>query len=396
MRRGWRVNRLPRTLLAALLAGSMVTPLAADETRDAMRAIFGALAEVFPLSLSEGRFEAAATAPRVEGAFAVLLANVERLRAHGEGLPASYEFLRRTLANDVAQAALSYRQGQYESARFLVHDMVNACFGCHTRLPELERRFDMGSDLLGQPGIDDLPLDERARLATAVRQFERAMELYEALFLSTETSPSDIAYTGAFENYLKVAVRVRGDFARAASAFRRFLGRDDVPRYLAIHVQSWIDALESLRTAERPEDDFEAGREVFREAQMLSLFPEDPRALVHFVDASRLLHRFVQAHAESPPADAIERRRVGEAYYLLGVAEAHITSNYWYAETEFFLESAIRLAPGTDFARKAYAWLEEDVLIGYSGSAGLDVPADVSEYLRELRELIDGEAATSQ
>ena len=194
---------LPEALLAALLAGSLVAPVAADETRDSMRAIYGALTEVFP---------------------------------------PSYEFLRRTLANDVAQAALSYRQGQYESARFLVHDMVNACFGCHTRLPDLERRFDMGGDFLGQPGLDDLPLDERARLATAVRQFERAMELYEELFVSTETSPADIAYTGAFENYLKVAVRVRGDLARAASAFRRFLGREDVPRYLRIHVQSWIDS----------------------------------------------------------------------------------------------------------------------------------------------------------
>ena len=129
---------------------------------------------------------------------------------------------------------------------------------------------------------------------------------------------------------------------------------------------------------------------------MLSLFPEDPRSLVHFVEASRLLHRFVQARAEAPPGDADDRRRLGEAYYLLGVAEAHITSNYWYAETEFFLESAIRLAPDSDFARKAYAWLEEDVLIGYSGSAGLEVPNDVSDYLRELRELLDGGAASSQ
>lgn len=384
-----RRGRARLALAAVTLVVALGATPAASGTRAAMRAIFDALVELMPLSLTEARFEARAERPRVEAALQRMLDNAEGLRRHGADLPASYEFLRQTLVNDLSQAEESYRLGHFEAARFLVHDVVNACFGCHTRLPETER-FDMGAELLGQSEVASLPLAERALLATAARQFDTALGLYEALFLAAGESPSNIAYSGAFENYLKIAVRVRGDLERTSAAFRRFLERGDVPTYLRIHVESWLEALAELRVAELPEDGLEAGRQVFREAQLRSLFPEDPRALVHFVEASRLLHGYVQAHAaDADAAAAPARDRLGEAYYLLGVAESHITSNYWYSETEFFLESAIRLSPGSSYARKAYAWLEEDVLMGYSGSAGLALPEDVAEYLGKLRRLIE-------
>lgn len=384
---------LIRAILAALLVAATVGAAAAEsDTRGSMRSIFSALSELLPLSLSETRFEAPAERERVEAALQRMLNNVEGLRQHGEGLPASYEFLRQTLANDVRQAAESYRLGHVEAARFLVHDLANACFGCHTRLPD-KHPFDMGAQLIAQPGVAALPLEDRALLATAARQFDSALDLYEALFASAEEVPSNIAYSGAFESYLKIAIRVRADIDRATRAFQAFLQRPDLPTYLGIHVESWLEALGELRVAERPANDLEAGRQVFREAQLRSLFPEDPRALVHFIEASRLLHRYVQGHARGS-GDSAAREQLGEAYYLLGVAESHITSNYWYSETEFFLESAIRLSPRSSYSRKAYAWLEEDVLMGYSGSAGLDMPEDVAEYLRQLRSLVESGVPT--
>jgi hypothetical protein len=60
------------------------------------------------------------------------------------------------------------------------------------------------------------------------------------------------------------------------------------------------------------------------------------------------------------------------------------------SETKFFLETAIRPAPQSVHARKAYAFLEEYVLVGYTGSAGLHLPADIQARLAELRRLVNG------
>ena len=82
--------------------------------------------------------------------------------------------------------------------------------------------------------------------------------------------------------------------------------------------------------------------------------------------------------------------QLAEAYYLLGVTDSNLSRSSWIPETEFFLEMAIRLAPTSPSAKKAYALLEKHVTMGYSGSAGLYLPPEVKTHLDELRRLIGG------
>ena len=53
------------------------------------------------------------------------------------------------------------------------------------------------------------------------------------------------------------------------------------------------------------------------------------------------------------------------------------------------LQRTIRSAPGSPYAARAYALLEQETLAGYTGSAGLQLPGDVAERLAELRSLIE-------
>jgi hypothetical protein len=110
----------------------------------------------------------------------------------------------------------------------------------------------------------------------------------------------------------------------------------------------------------------------------------DRNALIEYLDASALLHRFL--------ADARPRRAdQAEAYYLLGVIETRIGRSYWLSQAEAYLETAIRLAPGEPVAKDAYALLEEHLGAGYSGAAGANLPSDVREKLALLRRISEGE-----
>ncbi len=62
---------------------------------------------------------------------------------------------------------------------------------------------------------------------------------------------------------------------------------------------------------------------------------------------------------------------------------------YRLSQTEYLLETAIRLAPQAPFSGDAFALLEEFVASGYTGSAGTHVPPDVQRHLDELERLID-------
>jgi hypothetical protein len=347
-----------------------------------MRDIFQALTTVFPLSLNAQQFQDPAQRQRILAGLRTLAQQAERLGTHGQDVPQHLDFLRRSLASDAQTVLQRYEQGQYPAAQFTLHRLTEHCFACHSKLPT-PRRFALGQRFLAEVPLANLSLKEQARLAVATRQFDTALEIYEALFRSPTITAADIGLMGAFEDYFKLVFRVQNDFQRALRMLETFRQRPDLPYALRAYLDSWVEALKEIHTVEVSDATLSSARTLIREGQQRNRFPADRLGLVHFVVASSLLHRSVETNPVTGPP-------LAEAYYLLGVAESYISRTLWMSETEFFLETAIRLAPTSGPARQAYAFLEEYVLAQHMGSSGLHLPADVRARLEELRRLVDG------
>jgi hypothetical protein len=219
------------------------------------------------------------------------------------------------------------------------------------------------------------------RLAVAARQFDTALATCEALFRAADIPAIEIDLMAFFEDYMRIAIRVRHDFTRVIQTFETFRQRPDVPRYLDQHISGWIDSLKTLQDDMGPGNELARGRSLIQQGQRQNRFLADRQGLVYFIVASSLLHRYVTTGAESKP-------QLAEAYYHLGVAESYVPRTSWISETEFFLETAIRLAPASRFGAKAFAFLEEYLMVGYSGSSGLHLPSDIKRRLDDLRRLI--------
>jgi hypothetical protein len=384
------LRRRPAVALAVLLSLTLSalgqTRMAAEAPHSGfqgtMRDIFQALTAVFPLSLNVEQFQDPAQRTHILAALRALAHHAGGLTTHGQGVPRYLDFLRSALANDAQQALHRYEHGQYQAAQFALHHLTEHCFACHSKLPHA-RRFALGQQFLEEIPLASLPLKERARLAVATRQFQTALEIYETLFQSPAIAAGEIGLMGAFEDYLKIVLRVENDFMRAFLTLETFRQRPDVPAYLTEYTESWVEALKELQAVEAPDEALPYARMLIREGQGRNRFPSDRLGLVHFVLASSLLHRYVDT-------SSVQGLPLAEAYYLLGVAESYISRSLWVSETAFFLETAIRLAPKSVHARKAYAFLEQYVLVGYTGSSGLHLPDDVRAHLAELRRLLDG------
>jgi hypothetical protein len=92
----------------------------------------------------------------------------------------------------------------------------------------------------------------------------------------------------------------------------------------------------------------------------------------------------VDAHPEPGPDSA-------HAFFLLGVTSLQSGRSWWLGEADGYLETAIRQAPGSDWAKRAYVFLEEQTLANYSGSGGVHVPPDVRKRLEDLHTIAAGE-----
>jgi tetratricopeptide (TPR) repeat protein len=227
---------------------------------------------------------------------------------------------------------------------------------------------------------------QRARFEYATHQFERALGSYEALLASPEISPTDLDLLGHLDDYLELCIRVRGDLERSARALEAFARREDLTPILRGEVRIWIDSLRALERREPAPGALQEAHALLREARDPRRFRDARDALVYYLQASGVLHRFAVAPTQA-------RADLAEAYYLLGAIETQVGKSFWLSQAEAFLEAAIRTAPRQPAAQRAYELLEEFLMAGYTGSDGTHVPADISARLDALRVLAFGEPA---
>lgn len=372
----------------AILLG-LPTPVHTSDTdsvqaggvRPTMRAIFQALTTVFPLSLSDATFQAPPHRQRIQAALRTLSSQATQLTRHGQHAPAGFDFLRRSLRDDAQQALELFASGDFEESRFVLQQLTDNCFLCHSRLPS-SRPFQLGKRFLEHMPMQRLDPHERMRLAVAARQFDTALASCEALFRSFERSAAQIDLMALFEDYLRIAIRVQHDFPRVINTLATFQRRPDVPMYLAHHLTAWIEALQFLQIDTGHAPVLKRAHTLIQQGQRRNRYPADRQGLVHITLASGLLQRYVDSDGQS-------KQQLAEAYYLLGVAESYIPRTSWISETDFYLETAVRLAPTSPIGKQAFAFLEEYLMLGYSGSSGLHLPSDIEKRLDDLRGLVN-------
>jgi hypothetical protein len=374
----------PLAMAAAIGALFGAAPLRAAEpdtaeTRRIMREVFGALKDVLPLSLDEQRFADPAQRAAIEKSLAILSRNAGKLSAHGTGHDRSFEFLSASLARESAEIERHFAARRFREAQFTLHEFTENCVACHSRLPDPEDA-QLSSRFMDDARVAALPLPERAQLAMATRQFDRALAAHEAMLTSPEFDVGSIDLLIYLDDYIEVCVRVKRDFARPARALETFEKRPDLRASLKSDLSQWTADLRAFGARPAVEG-LEAGRKLAQETAAASTGGREHALLVRFEVASGALLRYVASLPDGDP-------RAAEPYYWLGVIESKIGRSFWLSQTEPYLEAAIRLAPGGPLAEKAYALLEDFVVGGYTGSSGEHVPADVRSWLDELKRLI--------
>ncbi len=353
----------------------------AASTRTTMWEIFDALAAAFELSLSPSQYDSPANRDLILQALRHLAAYADSLESHGTDLHSSYAYLRRSLGRDAGAALVRFEDGQYAGSRFMLQKLTENCFACHSKLPTAHD-YDLGARLLSAESAQRLEAEELARLQVATRQFQAALDSYESLMRSAARSPAELDYMGVLRDYLVITLRVERDVGRPAAALDEFGRREDVPDYLSAQLADWTEALHEIDLEVAPDSRLAQARGLIARGRAVNRYPMDRRGLVYFIAASSLLERDLLSGVPAPD-------ELAETYLLLGIAESHIAHSYWVSESEFFLEQAIRSAPGSAAATAAYEVLEAQVTQGYSGSGGVDLPPDVEANLRALRALID-------
>ncbi len=359
------------TLLTAILASTAMA--SQPDLREQMREVFANMRVLLALS-AEGPENLAnpANEDTVIVASAALAERASAISEHAARDEAS--FLADALERYAIQIRRSYNWGLHETTSALVLDTVEVCVACHTRLPS-RRDSQLGTAFLAGQELSTLDPLVRARLQIATRAFEDAIGTLESVL----PAASNDAIDDVLRIYLLVALRVKEADARARRTIEMLAEREDLPRWRRRSLLEGADALRELRASAPAPGDLAAARRlvnrgVSREAS------SSVAALVDHAAASRLLYEFLDTAPDDLDAAA-------EAYYLLGVAQHELDPDTWLPQAELHLEKAVRTAPDSDHATRAYELLEQQTQARLAGANG-KLPVEAQQHLDMLRGML--------
>ncbi|MGE0388112.1 MAG: hypothetical protein AB7Q97_25585 [Gammaproteobacteria bacterium] len=339
------------TLLALILPAAAAEDASA-KTRAVMRDVFDAIAYLLPLSL-RGNQGATPDEALVNAKLDVLTASAKALADHAGDKDREFGLLARSFEHGTQDIRRAFDTRYPAFASYALMDLTQHCAACHSRLPDQHENV-FGQRLMARMNVDGLAREELAQLYVATRQFDHALEVYEKVLLDRGEDPIDLDLAGVLVEYMRVSIGVRQDFARPRQFLKQFLGRPDLPFYLRQRLQAWDKRMAALGPDLAATPSLALGRRIFASATAETPAPEGRERVIDDVVAASVLRRYLQ---DQPRAPATER---AEAYYLLGVIVLRTTgSRPLVPEMELLFEAAIRTAPNGQFARTAYALLEE-------------------------------------
>jgi len=373
---------LPATLRAADPAPADSLP-SNPQTQGIMHGIFDAISAILPSSFDPAAFGDQKNHAMVSERLKLLVEKADELEKHAKSRDQAFGYMARSFGRDAKNLKRLYELKQFDHARFVLHNMTENCIHCHSTLPE-KTHFPGAERFLTKIDTGLLSPEEKARLLVMSRQFDEALNAYEGLLLG-ETKGHPFSYE-TFVEYLRLCINVRSNLTRPQGVLKQIAARPQTPVHVKQQMERWLLSLKELdKAGALTQATLAQGREIISRGKKVMEFPRDQDGMIHYLVANAILSRYVA----SPKATGAN---AAEAYYLLGITETLMDQSFWVSLSEFYLETAIRMAPGAPFAPKAYALLEENYITGYSGSSGTHLPEDVEALLKELRQLVEAES----
>lgn len=287
---------------------------------------------------------------------------------------------------EVERAYVALKEGHRTYARGLLRSVGSYCISCHTRtdfgpnFPRMELKIDNKS----------LTSFELADLYAATRQFDRALAEYDKVAGDPKIAQErPIEWEKAVKRALAIAVRVNKDPDKALKLVQAVLDSPTAPLFFKAEALAWQDTIRKWKKEPQKKQRtvsgyFAESRNLITLARGVQKYPADQTGDVYYLRASAVLHELMR--------QPLSPEQTSEAFYLAGVCyEALQTLGLW-TLPEIYYETCIQRSPHSVIAENCYQRYERSVYLGYSGSGGFALPADVKSKLKKLQELAKAQA----
>ncbi len=313
------------------------------------------------------------------------LAKAVKKTSHDETLnQENFKFSREVLEDHVSETERVFRLGNKSYARWMTNSTLGICMSCHTQMPTDSRQF--GIFFKANYFTSDF---DQAEFMFATKNFEGANAIYQGLvtgFPKNNLSADRLEKSAQRE--ILYLIRIKRDLVAAKSLLNKFRQNKQLPEFLLRNLDSWTEQISLWQEKKLPDLAKASSKEIvgFAEknlsidANQSKVEASEPRFISNLV-VSGILYEYLQKNPRSPDAPAI--------LYWLAVIDREMTKSIFYNLADLYLKECMLKFPESPMAMKCYKEYEAEMVFGYTGSGGTNIPREILQDLKFLKSYVE-------
>lgn len=262
------------------------------------------------------------------------------------------------------------------------------CVSCHSLLSESASKNAFGEAINSEKRSRFESDFAFANYLFLVRRFLEATNYFELTIKNHLGLGKNITLVQEHELYsslrrvLSIYTKITFNPDLSRSFLNKYKDNENLSLQLKNTILKWIEALDKWKRFEpnklKSIHNFIVKYLTPLEANKIKLLNGDSD--ITLLVSSGILSKYIIDHPLSNLAP--------EIIYWLAIVERRLSTTYFFSLSDLYLKDCIMLYPKTTYAKKCYREYEDNIIFGFSGSKGTDIPADENQELIRLKSLL--------
>lgn len=296
----------------------------------------------------------------------------------------NFKFSREILEKHIIETERVFRLGNKSYARWQLAATASICMSCHTQMPSESRALKDFENL--KPFPSDF---ERAEFLFTTHAFDKSMDLYDKVIDGYPKNKISLDQVEtALERQVAYYSRIKRDPQTALAKMNEHLKNPALTPPLTERIKSWNSQFQAWNQSKAFDPQRATEKQVLAFAKKnietdwkVDMVSVGEPNLVRNLRTSGLLYEYLQNHPSA--------KSVPEILYWLAVSERTLNRNFFFSLSDLYLRECMSRYPASPIAKKCYDEYEAEMILGYTGSRGTELPDEVKAELLNFKNWVD-------
>lgn len=270
----------------------------------------------------------------------------------------------------------SAKQKNFYFAKRGLKTIAAKCVSCHSQLPsnvygKIQGQYNKFLNTQIRSSYD------QAMMAYLLRDYKKAIEKFSVAVKEYQHDPQ--IQDRSIRKVLKISLMQNFDLKKTQNNLNLFTKQVKPGTHLAENITLWSKQLKAFKLPTSGKGVSSMVNEVLGpiEDEVRVGDPNLKRIPLHYMQG--VLSRNMAVSTKDKPM----------SLYWLGIIENSFHEDFMFSLGDMYLKTCVKKYSNSPFAKKCYKALEDNYVLGFTGSSGTSLPADVKEELLELKKYIE-------